>query len=84
MDKSGSKVRYKLSQPVSAVKLQEQPGSTLKSPTETLVKIPTATLLQLDGTVGPSGLVNVVWQGETYSVFDEDLQASAEKIDVAD
>lgn len=84
MEKSGLTVRYKLSGPVSAVKLREHPGSSLKSPTETLIKIPVDAVVQLEGTVGPSGLVNIVWESDTYSVFDDDLQASSEKMEVAE
>jgi hypothetical protein len=70
-------VRYTLSAPVSAVKLQEHPGSSLRSPTESLVSIPAGETVELEGAVAGSGLVNVLWNGEVFSVFYDDLCANA-------
>jgi hypothetical protein len=65
--------RFTLSQPVSAVKLKEHPGSSLRSPTETLVHIPTGASIELEGAVSKSGLVNIRWNGEVFSVFYDDV-----------
>ena len=82
MEKPGSTVRCKLSEPVTAVKLQEHPGSSLKSPTDTLVRIPPDAVVELDGAVAPSGLVNIVWNGHVFSVFYEDLTTNGQLINL--
>jgi hypothetical protein len=74
MPTSGSPVRYKLSKAVSGVRLEEHPGSTLRSPTTTLVQIPADTIVELEGAVAPSGLVNILWAGSAFSVYYEDLK----------
>jgi hypothetical protein len=78
MDKPSASVRCKLRGPVTAVQLQEHPGSSLRSPTDTLVRIPTHAVVELDGAVAPSGLVNVAWEGHVFSVFYEDLETSGQ------
>ncbi len=65
--------RYMLSEPVSAVKLRDHPGSSLRSPTETLVSIPAGAIIELEGLVGKSGLVNIRWNDEVFSIFYEDI-----------
>lgn len=65
--------RLTLSEPVSAVKLKEHPGSSLKSPTETLIHIPAGASIEIEGTVSKSGLVNIRWNGEVFSVFYDDV-----------
>jgi hypothetical protein len=82
MGKPVSRVHCKLSQPVTAVELQEHPGSTIKSPTDTLVRIPPDAVIELEGTVAPSGLINVVWDGQAFSVFYEDLTTSGQLINL--
>jgi hypothetical protein len=74
-------VRYKLLQSLNAVKLTDHPGSSLRSPTSTLIEIPQGALVELEGAVGPSGLVNIIWDGTAFSVFHEDLTEKAEMID---
>jgi hypothetical protein len=71
-------VRYKLLQPVSAVKLEEHPGSKLRSPTGNLVKIPANVTVELEGGVPPSGLVTILWDRNAFSVFYEDLKENAQ------
>jgi len=78
MQASRSSVRYKLSESVSAVKLEEHPGSTLRRPTTTLVEIPANVVVELEGLVAPSGLVNILWAGAAFSVFYEDLNEKAD------
>jgi hypothetical protein len=75
---SPSTVRYKLSGPVNAVKLEEHPGSSLRSPTTTLVEIPANMIVELEGSVAASGLVNILWNGTAFSVFYEDLKEKAQ------
>jgi hypothetical protein len=64
---------FTLSESVSAVKLKDHPGSSLRSPTETLIHIPAGASIQLDGAVSKSGLVNIRWNGEVFSVFYDDV-----------
>ena len=71
------RVRYKLSAPLQAVKLEEHPGSSLRDPTGTLVQIPADVIIEVEGGVARSGLVNVLWNAEAFSVFYEDLEEKA-------
>jgi hypothetical protein len=66
--------RFKLSTTVSAVKLEEHPGSSLRSPTGILVDIPADSVVELEGVVSRSGLINVLWNGDAFSVFYEDFE----------
>ncbi len=77
-------MRYKVSQPLQAVKLAEHPGSSLRDPTGTLVQIPAEMIIEIEGHVAESGLVNVVWNGEVFSVFHEDLQEKAGPVSAAE
>jgi hypothetical protein len=81
---SKSSIRYKVSRPLQAVKLAEHPGSTLRDPTGTLIQIPAEVIVEIEGKVTQSGLVNILWNGEVFSVFNEDLQEKAEPVDVAE
>ncbi len=74
MQASRPPIRYRLSGSVNAVKLEEHPGSTLRSPTGTLVEIPANTIIELEGAVASSGLINIIWDGVAFSVFYEDLK----------
>ena len=71
-------VRYKVAVPIHAVKLEARPGSSLPDPTATLVEIPIDAVIEAEGQAARSGLINVVWNGETFSVFNEDLQEKAQ------
>jgi hypothetical protein len=77
-------IRYKISSPLQAVKLEERPGSTLRDPTPTLIQIPTNSILEAEGAVGHSGLMNVLWDGQAFSVFYEDLRDNAEILSAAE
>jgi len=77
-------VRYKIASPLQAVKLEEHPGSSLRDPTGTLVEIPVNVILETEGTVARSGLINVVWNGEAFSVFYEDLCEHARALNPAE
>ena len=70
--------RYKVSTPLHAVKLEPHPGSSLRDPTPVLVEIPTDSIIESEGQVAGSGLINVIWNGDAFSVFYEDLQEKAE------
>jgi hypothetical protein len=76
--------RYKVRQPLQAVKLAEHPGSSLRDPTGTLVLIPADVVVELEGGVDESGLINVVWNGEAFSVFHEDLREKATPVGAAE
>ena len=78
------RVRYKTSKPLHAVKLEEHPGSTLRDPTGTLVEIPVGTILEAEGAAAQSGLINVFWNGEAFSVFFEDLQEKGQQLSSAE
>jgi hypothetical protein len=73
-------IRYKVSQPLQAVKLAEHPGSSLRDPTGTLIQIPAEVIVEIEGGVMESGLINILWNGDVFSVFNEDLQEKAEPV----
>jgi hypothetical protein len=70
--------RYKVSLPLRAVKLEPHPGSTLRDPTTVLIEIPAESIIESEGQVAGSGLINVLWNGDAFSVFYEDLRENAE------
>lgn len=70
-------MRYRLAKPVSAVELEEHPGSSLRDPTNHLVEIPANVVVEVEGVVDSAGLVNVLWSGVAFSVFYEDLTERA-------
>jgi hypothetical protein len=70
-------VRYKIAVPIHAVKLEARPGSSLPDPTGTLVEIPIEAIVEAEGQAARSGLINVLWNGEVFSVFYEDLLEKA-------
>jgi hypothetical protein len=76
--------RFKLFKPVSAVKLEEHPGSRLRSPTGILVEIPPDAVVELEGAVSRSGLINVLWNGDAFSVFYEDFEMNAWPLETSD
>ena len=84
MPSSKPKLRYKISRPLHAVKLEEHPGSTLRDPTATLIEIPADAILETEGDVGQSGLINVLWDGAAFSVFYEDLKEKAQQLSSAE
>ena len=84
MPSTKPKVRYKTSKPLHAVKLEEHPGSSLRDPTGTLVEVPAGTILEVEGAAGQSGLVNVFWNGQVFSVFFEDLEEKGQQLSSAE
>jgi len=72
------KIRYKLSRPLAAVRLEPHQGSTLRDPTEELIEIPADSVIEPEGEAGSSGLINVLWNGQAFSVFCEDLQEKSQ------
>ena len=70
--------RYKISLPLPAVKLEPHPGSTLRDPTTELIEIPADSIIESEGRVAGSGLINIIWNGNAFSVFYEDLREKAE------
>jgi len=71
------RIQWKVSRPLAAVKLEEHPGSSLPDPTNSLIEIPTGTLIEVEGSAGGSGLINVFWNGDAFSVFHDDLVEKA-------
>ena len=43
-----------------------------------LVEIPVDSIIESEGQAEPSGLINVLWNGDAFSVFYEDLREKAE------
>jgi hypothetical protein len=70
--------RFKLSSSIKAVKLADHPGSTLRSPTEILVEIPAGAVIEVEGFVSRSGLINVFWNGDAFSVYHEDFEKNTQ------
>ena len=83
MRSSGPPIRYKVAKPLQAVKLAEHPGSSLRDPTGTVVQIPAEVIVEIEGGV-QSGLINVLWNGEVFSVFNEDLEEKAGPVGAAE
>jgi hypothetical protein len=77
-------IRYKVRKPLQAVKLAEHPGSSLRDPTGTLIQIPVEVIVEAEGGAGESGLINIHWNGEVFSVFNEDLQEKAIPVGAAE
>jgi hypothetical protein len=77
-------VRYKVCKPLQAVKLAEHPGSSLRDPTGTLIQIPAEVIVEIEGGVAESGLINILWKGDVFSVFNEDLQEKAAPVSAAE
>jgi hypothetical protein len=80
MSASKTPARYKLSTSLHAVKLEPHPGSSLRNPTTTLVEIPAESIVESEGQVAGSGLINVLWKGDAFSVFYEDLLEKAQLV----
>jgi hypothetical protein len=73
--------RFKLSHSIKAVKLADHPGSTLRTPTEILLEIPVDAIVEVEGFVSRSGLINVFWNGDAFSVFHEDFENNTRPAD---
>ncbi len=76
--------RFQISSPLNAVKLEEHPGSSLRNPTEILLVIPADAVVEIEGAVSRSGLVNVLWNGDAFSVFYEDLEKNTRPVSSRD
>ena len=74
-------VCYRLFKPVRAVKLQDHPGSSLRTPTGTLLEIPVDVIVELEGGASTAGLSTILWNGEAFSVFYEDLKENGNIVD---
>ncbi len=78
MQGPNQRVYYTLSAPIHGVKLEPHPGSSLRDPTGILIMIPADVTIELESAAPPaSGLVDVLWNDQAYSVFFEDLQEKA-------
>ncbi|HEV2202011.1 MAG TPA: hypothetical protein VGR73_19500 [Bryobacteraceae bacterium] len=64
-----------------AVKMQDHPGSSLRNATGTLLEIPADAVVEMEGLAAPSGLSNVLWNGEAFAVFYEDLEENGQIVD---
>ena len=73
-------IRLRTTGNLSAVKLQDRAGSSLRDPTSTLMTIPPDVVVEVEGVVSSSGLVTVLWNGNAFSVLDEDLRERGEVV----
>jgi len=71
-------VRYQLLAPLQAVRLESHHGSSLRDPTADLIEIPAGSVIETEGHADSSGLINILWNGQAFSVFDEDLREKAQ------
>jgi hypothetical protein len=46
--------------------------------TTELIEIPADSIIESEGQAAGSGLINVLWEGDAFSVFYEDLREKAE------
>ena len=76
--------RFQLLNPLPAVKLEDHPGSTLRSPTPTLLTIPAGSIVETEGVAAKSGLITLLWNGDAFSVFHEDLEKNAKLLTTPD
>jgi len=74
--------RYRITRPLSAVKLEDQPGSRLRKPTATMVELATGVIVEAEGSRQPSGLITVLVGADAFSVFFDDPQERAEVVGV--
>ena len=71
-------VRYELLAPLQAVRMVSHAGSSLRDPTADLIEIPAGAMIDTEGRASSSGLINVLWNGQAFSVFEEDLREKAQ------
>jgi len=81
MHEAETQVRYQLFKPVRAVKLEDHPGSSLRTPTGTLLEIPVNVIVELEGGASTAGLSTILWEGEAFSVFYDDLKENGNIVD---
>ncbi|MEO8048785.1 MAG: hypothetical protein ABI833_00090 [Acidobacteriota bacterium] len=81
LENSEPLVRINLLRPVTAVKLQDHPGSSLRNPTEVLIEVPPGASVEIEGPAAPSGLCTILWNGDAYSVFYEELRENGRHLD---
>jgi hypothetical protein len=67
-------VRIRLVKGLRAVKLEEHPGSSLPTPTRILLEIPIGASVEMEGPASPSGLCNILWNGNVFAVYFEELK----------
>lgn len=81
MREAEAPVRYQLFKPVRAVKLEDHPGSSLRTPTGILLEIPVNVIVELESGVSTAGLSTILWEGEAFSVFYDDLKENGNIVD---
>jgi len=74
-------VCYRLFKPVRAVKLKDHPGSSLRTPTGTLLEIPANAIVELERGASTAGLSTILWNSDPFSVFYEDLKENGNIVD---
>jgi hypothetical protein len=76
--------RFKLSNSISAVKLEDHPGSSLRNPTEILLEIPAGAVVEIEGALSRSGLIDILWNGDAFSVYYEDFDKNTRQLGKTD
>ncbi len=71
--------RFRLKKRLSAVKLHPNVDRAIDNE-GVAVQIPTGQVVAVDGEKQISGMRNVVWNGEMYAVFEQDLLANSEPV----
>ncbi|MDQ6759766.1 MAG: hypothetical protein M3Z32_07875 [Acidobacteriota bacterium] len=66
--------RFRVTKPLRAVKLHPDADRSIDNE-GFLVQIPAGEVVETDGQTRVSGLRNVIWRGEFYALFEEDLLA---------
>ena len=79
---SKTKTQVQLLSALQGVRLEPHPGSSLRDPTNELIEIPAQSVIEIEGRASPSGLINVLWNGEAFSVLDEDLRSKGSVVAV--
>lgn len=73
-----NRLQYELSAPLQAVRMEPHHGSSLRDPTADLIEIPAGSIIETEGHAGSSGLISVLWNGQAFSVFNEDLREKSQ------
>ncbi len=71
--------RFRVTKSLRAVKLHPDADRSVDNE-GFLVQIPAGELVETDGEPRVSGMRNVIWAGELYALFEQDLLANSEPV----
>jgi hypothetical protein len=71
--------RFRVRKSLRAVKLHPEADRTVDNQ-GFLVQIPAGEIVETDGKTRLSGMRNVIWRGEFYALFEQDLLARSEPV----